>query len=82
MADHVDLIKADALNRAARTLWTSVGVDAAVATGAGTLLLLNDGDPTSPVFWGAVGALAVRSLVTAVASYFVRLKVTPKVPEG
>ena len=82
MADHIDLVKADALNRAVRTFWTSIGVDATVATGAGTLILLNDGDPTSPLFWGAVGALALRSLVTAAASYAVRLKVTPKAPEG
>ena len=82
MSDHVDPVKQDALNRALRTLWTSIGVDAFVATGAGTLLLLNEGDPTSPLFWGAVGALAVRSLVTAAASYMVRLKVTPKAPES
>ena len=82
MSDHVDLVKQDALNRALRTLWTSIGVDAVFATGTGTLLLLNDYDPTSPLFWGAVGALAVRSLVTAAASYMVRLKVTPKAPES
>lgn len=78
MSDHVADTKADALERAARTLWTNVGVDAAVASGAGVLLLLDGGDPTSPVFWGAVGALVIRSIVTSVATYFARLKVTPK----
>lgn len=79
MGDHtLTNDKADALIRAGRTLWTSVGVDAAVAIGAGTLLLLDGGDPTNPVFWGALGALVVRSVVTSVATYFARLKVTPK----
>lgn len=81
MGDHVNaqgLVHADAIERAARTLWTGFGVDAAVAIGAGTLTLVNGGDVMSPVFWGAIGALAVKSIVTSFASYLVRLKVDPK----
>lgn len=77
MADHVDLVKKDALDRAVRTLWTGIGVDAAVAIGAGTLILLKDGDVMSPLFWSTVGALVVKSFTQSAASYLVRLKVTP-----
>ena len=80
MADHVDLIKKDALDRAVRTLWTGIGVDAAVAIGAGTLIVLQDGDVLSPAFWTTIGALVVKSVTQSAASYLVRLKVTPAVP--
>lgn len=73
--------RADAFNRAVRTLWTGFGVDAAATIGAGTLTLLNGGDVTSPIFWTAVGALAAKSIVTAIASYMVRLKFTPPVSQ-
>jgi len=81
MSDHVateTLIRADALNRALRTLWTGFGVDAAVAIGAGTLTLASGGDVMTPLFWSSIGALAVKSVVTSAASYLVRLKVAPK----
>jgi hypothetical protein len=80
MSDHVaetSLVHADALERAARTLWTGIGIDAAVAIGSGVLLELQGGDITSPLFWGAIGGLVVKSILTASASYLVRLKVTP-----
>lgn len=70
--------RASALERALRTLWVSVGVDAAIAFGTGLTLMLNGADVMTLAFWGAVGALAVRSLVTSVATYFVRLKIQPK----
>lgn len=72
-------IQADALNRALRTLWTGFGVDAATAIGAGILLLLNSVDVNSGVFWSAAGVLVLKSIVTAFASYLVRLKIAPKV---
>lgn len=71
-------VQADALNRALRTLWTGFGVDAATAIGAGILLLLNDVDVNSGVFWTSAGVLVLKSVVTAFASYLVRLKFTPK----
>lgn len=70
-------VRSDAFNRAVRTLWTGFGVDAAAAVGAGALTLLNGGDVMSPLFWTAVGTLAAKSIVTAFASYLVRLKFTP-----
>lgn len=81
MADHTAAtVRADALNRALRTLWTGVGVDAATAIGAGTLFLLNDADVSSATFWSGVGILVLKSVVTSAASYLVRLKVEPNTP--
>lgn len=81
MGDHSStdsLIQADALNRGLRTLWTGFGVDAATAIGAGALLLVNEVDVNSELFWTSMGVLALKSVVTAFASYLVRLKVAPK----
>ena len=67
MADHVtteSLIHADALNRAARTLWTGIGVDAATAMGAGALVLVYDVPVDSQVFWTCIGLLVFKSVVT------------------
>jgi hypothetical protein len=77
MADHVDLIKADALERAARTLWQGIGIDALVTIGAGTLVLVQDGNILSPALWGTIGALVVKSFTMSAASYLARLKVAP-----
>jgi hypothetical protein len=71
-------VHADAVNRALRTLWTGFGVDAATAIGAGTLLLVNEVDVNSELFWTSMGVLALKSIVTSFASYLVRLNITPK----
>ena len=80
MSKHVDTagLHADAIERSLRTLWTGFGIDAAIAIGAGTLLLLDGSDVSSPVFWNGLGVLVLKSTLTAAASYLVRLKVTPK----
>lgn len=70
--------KADAWNRAGRTLWQGIGVDACVAVGLGSAVLLETGDVTSPLFWGTLGVLVVKSFLTSGASYLTRLKVAPK----
>lgn len=70
--------KADAIQRAVRTLWQGFGLDAAGAIGVGLLLLLNDGDVTSPLFWGAVGVLVLKSLLMSLAAYLQRLRKAPK----
>jgi hypothetical protein len=85
LGDHVvekSPVHADALERAARTLWTGIGVDAAVAIGSGVLIEMQGGDVTSPAFWAAIGGLVVKSILTASASYLVRLKVEPKATDG
>lgn len=67
----------DALVRAGRTFWTSVGVDIVVAIGVGMIVLLNSGDPMTPAFWLGLAALVVRSAATGIATYFARLKFPP-----
>jgi hypothetical protein len=81
MGDHVNeqsLIRADALNRALRTLWQGVGFDAAVAIGAGALILVKDVPVESGIFWESLGFLVVKSVVVSAASYMARLKLAPK----
>ena len=70
--------RADALQRAFRTLWQGFGVDAIAAIGVGLLLLLDgNADVLSPVFWGGVGVLIVKSFLVALASYLQRLRKAP-----
>lgn len=70
--------KADALQRAVRTLWQGFGTDALVAIGAGLVLLLGDVEVTTTAFWAALGVLILKSFLTALASYLQRLKNAPK----
>lgn len=64
----------------ARTLWQGFAVDALAAIGLGLVVLLGDGDITSPAFWSAVGILVGKSFLTSLASYLTRLK--PVLPEA
>ena len=83
MADHVasNLKFLDALDRAWRTLWQGFILDGLSAAGGGLILLLADGDLTSPLFWGSVGLLFAKSLAMSFASFLARLKVEPKTPQ-
>lgn len=83
MADHIAVkessVKTDALVRAARTFYTAVGVDILALIGVGLTDLLSSGTPvTAAAFWSLAGVLVVKSILTGVASYLLRLKVTPK----
>lgn len=69
--------KADALQRALRTLWQGFGVDALIAIGVGLTLLLDTGDVVSPVFWAGLGVLIVKSVLVSLASYLARLRKAP-----
>lgn len=78
MAAHaLTITKADALQRALRTLWQGFGIDALIAIGAGLLLLLDGGDVLSPIFWGGVLVLIIKSLLVSLASYLQRLRKAP-----
>ena len=80
MSDHVAprSVKIDALNRALRTLYVGFGIDALALIGAGLLELLNQVDVSAPAFWTAAGVLVVKSVLSALGSYLLRLKVAPK----
>lgn len=82
MADHVapSSVKMDALNRALRTLYVGFGVDALALIGAGLLDLLNTVEVTAQAFWVALLVLVVKSVLSALGSYLLRLKVAPKQP--
>lgn len=85
MADHAAVASnakfLDALDRAWRTLWQGFILDGLAAAGTGLVVLLADGDLTSPVFWGTVGLLFAKSLAMSLASFLARLKVEPKTPQ-
>lgn len=69
----------DALTRAWRTLYTGFILDALTIIGGGILdLLTTTVDVTSEVFWIGVLGLVTKSFLTALGSYLLRLKVTPK----
>jgi hypothetical protein len=72
-------VKADAINRAARTLYTAFGADALLLIGAGLLELLNSVEITAQAFWVGLGLLVVKSVLTAFGSYLLRLKKAPNV---
>ena len=81
MAEHAapTSVKLDALNRAWRTLYTALGADAALLIGTGLLTLLDEVEVTSQAFWIGFGVLVVKSLLTALGSYLLRLKKAPRV---
>ena len=67
----------DALVRAWRTFYTAIGVDAAALIGLGLTDLLTTADISSEAFWIAFGILIGKSVLTALAAFLLRLKVTP-----
>lgn len=83
MAEHLVVKSAsvsnDALVRAWRTFYTAVGLDILILIGAGLSSLMESGvDITSGVFWTAAGVLVLKSVLTGLATYLLRLKITPK----
>jgi hypothetical protein len=73
-------VKLDALNRAWRTLYTAFGADALILIGFGlTDLLSKEVDIATWAFWAGLGLLVVKSILTALGSYLLRLKKAPNV---
>jgi hypothetical protein len=68
----------DALVRAWRTLYTGFILDALVLIGGGIGSLILEKDVTTEAFWITFGILVAKSFMTALGSYLLRLKVTPK----
>ena len=80
MADHAAplSVKLDAINRAWRTLYVAFLADALVLIGTGLLELLNAVDVSTAAFWTGAGILVVKSVLSALGAYLLRLKVAPK----
>lgn len=83
MADHLvvknDSVSNDALVRAWRTFYTAVGLDILVLIGAGLSSMLDSGvDVTSGAFWVAAGVLVLKSVLTGIGTFLLRLRVTPR----
>lgn len=70
-------VQRDAVNRAWRTLYTGFILDALVLIGAGLGNLLLEQEVTSEAFWITLGILALKSFLTSLGSYLLRLKVKP-----
>ncbi|MCO4276140.1 hypothetical protein NG701_17200 [Pseudarthrobacter sp. HLT3-5] len=68
----------DALTRAWRTLYTGFILDALVLIGGGITNLMSAFEVTTEAFWIALLILVTKSFLTAMGSYLLRLKVTPK----
>jgi hypothetical protein len=69
----------DAVVRAWRTFYVSVGVDILATIGAGLMTLLDGNDVLTTAFWLAALGLVSRSIVTGLATYWIRLKFPPKI---
>ena len=70
-------IKTDAVNRSKRTLIQGLTIDVAVAVAALLLVWLPDADLTSREAWTVLAISVAKTVLTAVASYVMRLKVDP-----
>lgn len=77
MTDSKIAVKADARERAVRTLVTSLGVDVLVGVGIVASDWIGSADIRSSAAWATLGVLVAKSAITAVASYLVRLRVSP-----
>lgn len=67
----------DAADRSVRTLLTGVGLDVAIAIAAALLAWLPDADVSSTAAWIVLGTAVTKTVLQAVASYVLRLKVAP-----
>lgn len=70
-------VKASALERAKRTLLTGVGLDVAVAVAAAVLAWLPAANVSDRTAWLVLLTAVVKTVLQAIASYVLRLRVTP-----
>lgn len=73
-------VQADAAQRAKRTFIQGIVLDVAVAVAVALLAWLPDADLTSKQAWIIFGTSLAKTVLTAVASYVMRLKVRPDQP--
>lgn len=69
--------RTDAANRGWRTFAQGVAIDVAVAVAVALLAWLPDADLSSRAAWIILGTAVGKTVLTAVASYVMRLKVQP-----
>lgn len=69
-----EFAKNDAVDRSRRTLIQGLVTDALVAVAAVLLVWLPDADITSREAWTVLGVSVVKSVLTAVASYVMRVR--------
>lgn len=74
-----DLVVADAKSRSWRTFLQGLMIDIFAALAAIFLTISQIDTPMDKTAWIAVGALAVKTLVQTVVSYFMRLRITPTI---
>lgn len=67
-------LKADARNRALRSIVQGLAVDVLVAVATALLLWLPDADLSSGEAWIVLGVALAKTVMQAVASYVMRLK--------
>lgn len=70
-------VQADAQARAGRTLLQGLAVDLLVAIATALLFWLPDADLSSKEAWIVLGTSLAKTVLTAAASYVMRLKVDP-----
>lgn len=69
----------DALDRAWRTFYVAIGLDAFIAISVGlSSILASNPDVLSPAFWNLLLILVVKSVLASTVAYFLRLKKAPK----
>lgn len=79
MADHAAPSSFwDALDRAWRTFYVQIGLDACLVIGAGLTDLLVKEDITTEAFWISLGILASKSVMASIAAFLLRLKKEPR----
>ena len=71
-------VRTDATDRARRTLFQGLAIDVAVAIAAALLVWLPDADISSSEAWIVLGTTLAKTVLTAVASFVMRLKVDPE----
>lgn len=69
---------ADAMDRAWRTFKSGIGLDIAIAVAVVLAPAITNLEWT-PVYWAVLGTAIAKSVLTAVTSYVLRRKSTPKV---
>jgi hypothetical protein len=69
--------RAAATERGTRTFAQGIGIDVAVAVAMALLMWLPDADLASRDAWIILASIVGKSVLTAIASYVMRLKVAP-----